>query len=266
MVRLAGVVGLVALLGGFLVGCGAKPEVGGLPEAGPSSAPEAPATAVAPTAAPVVAAPIRFEGDKLLSQRFAEVFGGWTRAAEGQGASLTLVAVSEVSNAATALLEERSGAGAECRLRWVWIEAMDREDGGGVGAVASRGFGGDCCGSEGCARTIEGQHLHLLRAIAAEDWSAVAAHVPDGESVAYSEVTPEEQEKATWSKAKIAAGEVRPPGCGPIDTLPSCDAAAADGSFSCRCDGGGYHISYSFGAAPAPGGLAPLVGIEAQMD
>lgn len=255
-----------------LAGCGAKSETGGGDAKG-GAKPEAGGEAAAPAQAPPLAqaspiqAPIVFEGERSVAQRFAGPFGARLAAAQAGGSNLTLLATSEVSNAAMALLEERRGAGGECRLHWLWIEAMVRDDGGGVGEVEERRFGGECCDAEPCARTPAGQHLRLLRAVAAKDWVAVAEHVAEGEGARYVEVTPEERSEARWTRTKVAAGEANVPSCGPFDTQPSCDEApAADGSFECRCDGGGYHVTYRYAPPAAPTGVARLVEVEGQFD
>ena len=249
-----------------LGGCGAKPETKSGGEAGGATAPVvgAPAAATAPQEPQ---APIVFESERGVSPRFAAAFGPWLAAAQAGGARLVLLATSEVSNAATALLEERRGAGGECRLHWLWIEAMDRDDGAGVGEVEARRFGGECCDAGPCARTLEGQHLRLLRAVAAKDWQAAAEHVAEDKAVAYVELTPEERSEAAWTRAQVASGAANIPSCGPFDTQPSCDeAAAADGSFTCRCDGGGYHVTYRYAPPATTTGVARLVEVEGQFD
>ena len=253
--------------------CGARPE----PAPQPVAAKQEPAP-VAPAPEPVAAkpettvaaapaqAPIVFDGDNDLPPRFVAPFVAWLQRAQTAWARFKLVAASAVSNSGRALLEEQSG-GAECRLRWLWIEAMDREDGGGVGEVEVSRFGGDCCDGGACARDLAGHHLHLLRAVAAKDWRAVLSHVPAATTVAYALTSPAGKEEQRWKPATIEAGEAAVPGCGPLDTLPSCDEAAnAEGVFDCRCDGGGYHITYTYRLPAEPVGLATLVAVDVQED
>jgi|GEM_PF-3101311 len=243
----------------------------------PAAAPETPAEVAPPTptvevvvdtppevvvVAPSLAPP---DGGGLngLSIRYFEAFKGWVDAASKDGARYVALASSEVSNAASAAFDEDRGAGDECRSGWLWLEVIEGAD-KTLGEITVERFAGDCCGANECERTTEGQHLHFLRSVAKKDWAAVAAHVPDEGAITFVNNTPDGEKRKTTGRTAVAAGEADIAGCGPLMSRPSCDEAIGeDGAFTCRCDAGGYHVTYAYQMPTSKRGLATVTLISA---
>lgn len=234
------------------------------PDTAPAAAPEADtAEAPAPSVdAGIAATPPSGLGE--LPDRFVPVFTRFFGLG-GPDRSYRVLEVSIASNAAKVFAEERVGAGAECRLGWAWLDTMDKEgEDAGVTDVEVTRFGGDCCTDEPCARPIAGAFVHFLTAIHAKDWAKLAAFVPPGATVAYTLTSgPEGASKRSWGHAQLATGEIDVPGCYGTEMVPTCDEAAGeDGGFTCRCDAGGYHVSYRFKVGEGDNALPVLVSVD----
>ncbi|MCB9732185.1 MAG: hypothetical protein H6745_06180 [Deltaproteobacteria bacterium] len=286
-------IALSAVLLSLLTACGKKAETPppattpppaettAAPE--PEPAPEADTAAPAPAAEADTAEPAAPEADTVeaaapsvdagiaatppsglgeVPDRFATAFAGFF-AQGGPDRSYKVLEVSIVSNGAKVFVEERVGKGAECRVGWAWLDTIDKEgENAGVTDVEATRFGGDCCTDEPCGRTIPGAFLHFLGALHDKAWLEVAKFVPGDATVELTINTPEDSSKAKYGHADVEAGKFEAPGCFGTEMMPSCDDAAGDdGGFTCRCDAGGYHVTYTFKAGEGENALPVLVSI-----
>ena len=216
----------------------------------------------APAAAIPPPPPVHFVGPNALAERFTKPLYAWLADALAKKAAFRLITVQEISNEAAVLLEERTG-GPECRVHWTTLTVTD--EAAGVGPVQVQRFGGDCCEGSPCERSPAGHHLHLLNALQTRNWQAVAAHVPAGGSVAFELVVPDGTSRETWTRADLEAGKINPPGCASVNTQPSCqEGAPKDGQFECRCDGGGYHVTYRYRLTADPKAPAILESVRSE--
>lgn len=204
----------------------------------------------APAPEPIVEAPKEeplphIDGDGQVPERFAKAFGEWLRDENAGGIYTRVVTVSEVSNAVSLVVERRIEMNGECRIGPSTIEII--EEAGETKAEATH-FGEDCCPDTRCEMTPDSWNLRYIHAVDAKDPKALSVLFAATKKLKYELVTPDGKSKKTWSRKDIAAGKfVNPPGCGFIDTRPSCgEPDAKTGAFTCRCDGGGTHTEFNW--------------------
>lgn len=205
-----------------------------------------------PPPEPIVEAPEEEEeplphidGDAQVPERFAKAFGEWLRAENAGGAFTRVITVSEVSNAVTVVVERHLEMGGECRIGPSAIE-LTLEDDGDITSEATH-FGEDCCPGTQCEMTPDSWNLRYIHAVDAEDDQALSLLFPAKKKVKYKLATPEGTTKEAWSRKDIAAGKFAAPGCGFVDTRPSCgEPDPKTGAFTCRCDGGGTHTELNW--------------------
>lgn len=231
------------------IACGSAPKPAPVaPEPPPPPPPEAPL----PT----------LSGDDQVPERFQKTFRTWLKD-DVPGVYSRVVEVREVSNAVAVVLERRIEMGGECRVGPSTLDIIHDE--GKEPEISIEHFGDDCCPGTTCAMAPLSWHLRYIKAVADKDLAALSLLVSAKKKLAYRLVTPDGKSKKTYGKKDIAAGKLMsPPGCGFVDTRPSCgDPNPKTGAFQCACHGGGYHVTYDW--VKEGDGFA-LVAIDEQSD
>jgi hypothetical protein len=106
-------------------------------------------------------------------------------------------------------------------------------------------FGDDCCPGTECARSSDGWYLRYLALLAAQNWQELSQLVPAKRKLVWT-INGDEEPKLT--RKDVAAGRFsNAPDCGLMYNVPGCEAIDERGTgFTCRCDGGGYHVTYAW--------------------
>jgi len=156
-----------------------------------------------------------------------------------------VLTVSEVSNAVSIVLERKIEENGQCRIGPTTVEIVTEN---GATNTDATHFGEDCCPGTTCEMLPTSWNLRYINAVQSKDLAALSLLFPSKKKVAYSLVTPEAKSKKSYSRKDIAAGKlVNPPSCGFIETRPACEGPdAKTGAFQCKCDGGGYHVTYDW--------------------
>ncbi len=160
-----------------------------------------------------------------------------------------VVEVSEISNAVDIQLERRFEVEGMCHVGPSVVSFTKKDDGSLEREIAH--FGEDCCPGATCLMVPNGWNLRYINAVKANDLAALSALVPAKKKLKYSFVGGSEgkvdKSKKQFSRKDVAAGKfTNPPGCGFINMAPSCGEPDAKGKFQCRCDAGGYHVTYDW--------------------
>lgn len=160
-----------------------------------------------------------------------------------------VVEVSEISNALELVVERRVESEGMCQVGPSVVSFVQKDDGTLAREVAH--FGDDCCPGTVCLMLPSSWNLRYINAVKSKDLAALAALVPAKKKLKYNFVgateSGTEKSKKQFSRKDVAAGKfTNPPGCGFINLQPSCGEPDAKGKFQCRCDGGGYHVTYDW--------------------
>ncbi len=246
-------VGALALFAcGLTTGC-SRPAPQPVPAPGPAKAsalevqrPIAPAPATANPA--LVAAPrppITLPGDEQLPEPWRARFRAWL----GSETKPTYVAVTRVeitSNAASVVLQRRTQVDGVCLQGPSKLDLIQYEGTPELTRDVLH-FGDDCCPGTQCVRTSEGWNLHYLTLLADKNWKELSLLVPAKRKLVWT-VNGGEVPTVELTRKQVAAGKLQQaPDCGLVYNVPSCDDIDDKAAgFSCRCDGGGYHVTYDW--------------------
>jgi hypothetical protein len=150
-----------------------------------------------------------------------------------------------ISNAVTVVLERRSERDGVC-LAGPTRLALIQETGATQASAELQDFGDDCCPGTECVPSAEGWNLRYLALVAAKDWAKLALLVPAKRALRWT-INAGEQPTVSVTRSDVAKGKLHdPPGCGLLYNVPSCEGTSQTSSFTCRCDGGGSHVVFSW--------------------
>ena len=183
------------------------------------------------------------KGDDELPEPWLSRFRAWL----GKQEDAPYVAVTEtfvVSNGASVLLLRHTEANGACYEGPSKLDLVEYESGGEL-TIELQHFGDDCCPGTQCTRGTDGWNLHYLSLLAAKDWAALSQLVPAKKNLV-SVVNGEKP--STYSRKDVASGRFSDfPSCGLVYNVTGCsDLDEKQASFTCRCDGGGYHVTYDW--------------------
>jgi hypothetical protein len=222
----------------------------------PNPAPtRAPAPAVAATVPPPsasIALPVAspqavftLPGDEQLPEPWRARFRAWL-SAEVNPRYVRVIDSHVMSNAVSVVLERRTQENGVCLTGPSRLDLV--QDEGATQANAElQHFGNDCCPGSECLRTADGWNLRFLALLAAQDWQQLSLLAPAQQKLVWT-INGGELPTVKLTRKDVAAGRFRQaPNCGFMYNVPSCDElAAGSNGFTCRCDGGGYHVSYAW--------------------
>jgi hypothetical protein len=149
-----------------------------------------------------------------------------------------------VSNAASLVLLRHTEGNGACFEGPSKLDLIEYESGGEL-TVELQHFGDDCCPGTRCTRGPDGWNLRYLALLAAKNWQELSLLVPAKKKLT-SVVNGEKP--STFSRKDVANGRFADaPSCGFMYNVTSCsELDEKTASFSCRCDGGGYHVTYDW--------------------
>lgn len=243
------VAGSLALGWSCALGCAQSP-----PAVSPATPPALPAPASEPTAPPsaepqppriTITGPTlsTLKGDEALPEPWLSRFRAWLRAQEDPPyAAVTETLV--VSNAASLVLLRHTEASGVCYEGPSKLDLIEYETGGEL-SVELEHFGDDCCPGTQCTRGPDGWNLRYLTLLAAKDWSGLSQLVPAKKKLSS---TVNGEKPSMFSRKDVANGRFADaPSCGFMYNVTGCsEVDERTASFSCRCDGGGYHVTYDW--------------------
>lgn len=183
------------------------------------------------------------KGDEALPEPWLSRFRAWFGAQENPPyAAVTETFV--VSNAASVVLLRHTEGKGSCYEGPSKLDLIEYETGGELTAELDH-FGDDCCPGTTCTRGPDGWNLRYLSLLAAKDWAALSQLVPAKKKLV-SVVNGEKP--STFSRKDVANGRFSDaPSCGFMYNVTGCsDVDEKQASFTCRCDGGGYHVTYDW--------------------
>lgn len=226
----------------------------GTPAGSPATPPVRPAKASEPTPpSPAEPQPPRIKitgptlstlkGDEALPEPWLSRFRAWLSAQEDPPyAAVTETLV--VSNAASLVLLRHTEAPGVCYEGPSKLDLIEYETGGEL-TVELEHFGDDCCPGTQCTRGPDGWNLRYLALLAAKDWAGLSQLVPAKKKLS-SMVNGEKP--STFSRKDVANGRFSDaPSCGFMYNVTGCsEVDEKTASFTCRCDGGGYHVTYDW--------------------
>ena len=159
---------------------------------------------------------------------------------------MAVTRVEVVSNSVSVVLQRRSEVDGVCLQGPSKLDLIQYE-GAPELTQEIRHFGDDCCPGTECVRTSEGWNLHYLSLLVDKNWKELAMLVPTKRKLVWS-INGGEQPTVQLTRKQVAAGKLESaPGCGLVYDEPNCDALDDKAAgFTCRCDGGGYHVSYEW--------------------
>lgn len=224
----------------------------------PAVSPATPVARPAPTSAPTPASPAEprpplikitsptlstLKGDEALPEPWLSRFRAWLSAQEDPPyAAVTETLV--VSNAASLVLLRHTEADGVCYEGPSKLDLIEYETGGEL-TVELDHFGDDCCPGTQCTRGPDGWNLRYLRLLAAKNWQELSLLVPAKKKLT-SVVNGEKP--SMFSRKDVANGRFsEAPACGFMYNVTGCsEVDEKTASFTCRCDGGGYHVTYDW--------------------
>jgi hypothetical protein len=235
------------LLGSALVvGC-ARPTPAPAPAGTSAQAPAASATTPpAPSTTPpaeALAQPATLKGDEQLPEPWRSRFRAWL-SGEKSSPYVAVLDSQVVSNAAAVVLQRRQDANGACLQGPSRLDLIEHEGTKELTREVQH-FGDDCCPGTECARTPNSWNLRYLALLAARDWQQLSRLVPAKRQLVWT-INGGEVPTSRFTRKDVVAGRLQQaPSCGLIYNVPSCDALDAGGTgFTCRCDGGGSHVTY----------------------
>lgn len=206
-----------------------------------------PAEATAPpTNPPVVTAPpalSALKGDEELPEPWRTRFRTWL--SEQKNSSYVAVTAAQVvSNAVTVVLQRQATTDGVCLQGPSRLDLIENEGAPELTREIEH-FGDDCCPGTDCTRTSDGWNLRYLSLLAAKNWQELALLLPAQRKLDWV-INGDAEPKLT--RKDVAAGRFsNAPNCGLMYNVPSCDALDEKSNrFNCRCDGGGYHVTYAW--------------------
>lgn len=207
------------------------PSVSPTTSAAPAPTPSAPA-AILPT----------LKGDESLPEPWRTGFRKWLSKVDRS----PYVAVTETfvtSNSVAVLLWRHTDADGICREGPSRLGLID--EGGPELNPLLEHFGDDCCPGQQCTRGPDGWNLRYLALLAAKNWKELALLVPAKKKLT-SMVNGEKP--IELSRSDVAKGRFSDaPSCGLMYNETGCsELEGTRASFTCRCDGGGYHVTYEW--------------------
>lgn len=185
------------------------------------------------------AASATLKGDEDLPEPWCTRFRTWLAAQNG-APYVEVTGTLVMSNDVSILLLRRTQADGVCLegpSKLDWTE--------GEGAPELTHFGDDCCRDTSCKRGPDGWNLRYLSLLADRNWSELSRLVPAKSKLTWS-VNGEAPSQLT--RAEVAAGGFADaPGCGLMYNETGCTELDEQAmTFTCRCDGGGYHVTYTW--------------------
>jgi hypothetical protein len=184
-------------------------------------------------------------GDEQLPEPWRARFRTWL-SAQANATYVRVTASFVISNAVSVVLERRSEKDGVCLTGPSKLDLM--QDAGTEQVSAEvQDFGDDCCPGTACERTSDGWNLRYLSLLGAKNWQELALLVPAQGKLTWT-INGGEVPTVKVTRKDVAAGRFNEaPSCGFMYNVPSCDALAEGANaFTCRCDGGGYHVSYAW--------------------
>jgi hypothetical protein len=154
--------------------------------------------------------------------------------------------VDVLTNFMYVVLRRRAEVGGVC-LQGPSTLSLDQSAGSPEITQEIQHFGDDCCPGTECTRTSEGWNIHYLTLLADKNWKELSRLVPAKRKLTWT-VNGSEEPTVKLTRKQVAAGQFHhAPTCGLVYDVPSCDDIDEKAAgFSCRCDGGGYHVSYEW--------------------
>jgi hypothetical protein len=183
------------------------------------------------------------KGDDSLPEPWLSRFRAWLGAQENPPyAAVTETLV--VSNAASLVLLRHTEGNGVCYEGPSKLDLIEYETGGEL-TVELEHFGDDCCPGTQCTRGPDGWNLRYLALLAAKNWQELSLLVPAKRKLS-SVVNGEKP--SLFSRKDVADGRFSDaPSCGFMYNVTGCsDVDEKTASFTCRCDGGGYHVTYDW--------------------
>lgn len=209
--------------------------------------PEEPTPPLVAEPTPPVAPLPELAGDDLINEPWRTQFRRWL-ASQNDAVYTDVVSANEISNSVTLVLRHRMERDDQCfegpnRLTLVSDPP----------SAEIENFGMDCCPGTECDRSPESWNLRYLNALNAKDWKTLALLIPSKGKLITSTTTigshlgPAAKKDRKFSRKDVAAGKFNGPGCTFVHTTPSCGFFDEKiSSFTCKCDGGGYHVEYTW--------------------
>jgi len=188
-------------------------------------------------------APINLKGDDALPEHWRSSFRAWL-GAQADAPYVAITGTMVMSNAISILLLRHTEPNGVCLEGPSKLDLMEAE-GTSQLAVELEHFGDDCCPGTECTRTPDGWNLRYLSLLAAKNWQELSLLVPAKKKLV-STVNGETPSKLT-RKQVASGGFSDAPSCGLMYNVTGCsEVDEKTASFTCRCDGGGYHVTYAW--------------------
>jgi hypothetical protein len=184
-------------------------------------------------------------GDEQLPEPWRARFRAWL-SAQPKPTYVRVVDAAVISNAVSVVLERRREDKGVCWSGPTKLELVEEEGTGQLSAEA-QDFGDDCCPGTECVRTSDGWNLRYLALLGAKNWRELSLLVPAQQKLVWT-INGGEVPTVKVTRKDVAAGRFKQaPNCDFMYNTPSCDPIAeGSGNFTCRCDGGGYHVSFAW--------------------
>jgi hypothetical protein len=183
------------------------------------------------------------KGDEALPEPWLSRFRAWLSAQEAppyEAVTETFV----ISNAASLVLLRHTEGDGVCYEGPSKLDLIEYETGGEL-TVELDHFGDDCCPGTQCTRGPDGWNLRYLSLLAAKNWQDLSLLVPAKKKLSW---VVNGEKPSTFSRKDVANGRFADaPSCGLMYNVTGCsEVDERTASFSCRCDGGGYHVTYDW--------------------
>ena len=184
-------------------------------------------------------------GDEQLPEPWRTRFRAWL-SAQSNRSYVRVIDSQVISNAVSVVLERRTEKAGVCLTGPSRVELIQDEEAKPASAEV-QDFGDDCCPGSECVPTSEAWNLRYLALLTAKNWPELSKLVPAQRQLVWT-INGGEQPTVKLTRKDVAAGRLHDgPNCGFMYNVPSCDGIVAGSSrFSCRCDGGGYHVRYAW--------------------
>jgi hypothetical protein len=208
-----------------------------------ASAPAAPAATSPPTATAAATATLALatlKGYESIPEPWRTRFRTWL----GAERNSTYVAVTDtlvISNAVSVVLLRHTEANGVCLEGPSKLDLIECEGKPELTREVEH-FGDDCYPGTQCTRGPDGWNLRYLALLAAKNWRELSLLVPAKKKL----TSVENGEKpSTFSRKDVASGRFSDaPSCSFMYNVTGCsELDEKTAGFSCRCDGGGYHVT-----------------------
>jgi hypothetical protein len=208
----------------------------------PEAPPEPPEEVIPPTPLATLA------GDDKIAEPWRTRFRTWLTE-QAANPFTEVIKSEEITNSVSLVLRRRIESNGECREGPSRLTLVYESP-----EVDLQHFGQDCCPGTACTRDPQSWNLRYLNALVAKDWSTLALLVPakgklmSNTTTVGTHVSAGPKSSRKFTRKDVAAGKFDDgPGCDLVYTAPSCGPLNAQGTeFTCACDGGGYHVDYTW--------------------